>query len=195
MTVAIAGERLVVFTERLISCLNYCYLRDSRPPSQDDYSVLYRSASLKPAAKLAFPDSCHTKPSHDMFVRFNEFIAARVNNTLPSPDAASLVQAELHRPMALLVTDSAKSLFDGAVTPESQGFFDEDCIPPWDCWVDLIEVETSYGGWCLISWIPRSLSDRVDFSLAVDAAECMSWLRSVDDKLEILGWGHRWHQS
>lgn len=195
MTIAIAGERLNDFNDRLSACLNYCYYRGDRLQNEGDHSGVFRSAELEPAATSVFPDSCHTKPSHDLFVRFKEFISARLSKTSHLPIPKSVVQAELARPKALLVTDFAKSLFDGAVTPETNGFINEDCIPPWDCWIDLLKAETSYGGWCLVSWIPASLSEQIDFSIEVDAAECMSWLRLMDNKLEILGWGQRWHAS
>ena len=193
MTIAIASERLLAFKERLRACLNYCHDRRIRLQNEGDHSGVYRSAELEPAATSVFPDSCHTKPSHDLSVRFDEFVSTRMSKTSQPPIPESVVQEEISRPKSLLLTDFAKSLFDGAVTPETDGFVNDDCMPPWDCWIDLLEVETSYGGWCLVSWVPASLSDQIDFSIEVDAAECMSWLRLVGDNLEILDWGRRWH--
>ncbi|MBV7338334.1 hypothetical protein KFU94_60930 [Chloroflexi bacterium TSY] len=107
-----------------------------------------------------------------------------------------MLETELTRPKALLVTDWAKSLFDGAITPETDGFIDDDCMPPWDCWVDICNIEEAYGDLCLISWVPPLLAEKVDRGIFIDAAECMSWL--VVDSMGIIslnGWGKQWTTS
>ena len=192
MSILITSQRLLNFKNHLSLCLGFCY---DRIQDEGNQSGIYRNAELEPAATSVLPDSCHTKPSHDLFVRFDEFVSARLEKTSHLAVPEAIVQAELLRPKALLLTDFAKSLFDGSVAPETNGFINNDCIPPWDCWVDFLEVDTSYGGLCLVSWIPPSLSEQVDFSINVDAAECMSWLKHVNGRLEVFGWGQGWHSG
>lgn len=90
-------------------------------------------------------------------------------------------------------TDWNKSLFDGALTPETRGFIDEDGMPPWDCWLGIRPVANSVTGSCLVSWVPQWLSDEVDFGIRVDAAECLAWAELVmDDHIAVKQWGASW---
>jgi hypothetical protein len=150
----------------------------------------FRSENLKPYAQKTFPESCHTGFCESVERAFDDFVKGRrklVGGELPSDELAA---AELYRPKSILVVDWASSLFDGAVTPETDGFIDDDCMPGWDSWLALGEVPSSYGKKCLICWVPPELSEKVNFGVEVDAASCMSWL-SVNENGEIslAGWG------
>lgn len=181
------------FRKLVTACLRFCYDRSAAPIRHGDITGHFRNANLSMAARVVFPDSCHTVISDQLRIRFDAFVATRDAIALHNAMSSEWLQFELSRPKAFLVTDFAKSLFDGAVTPETDGFIDDDCMPPWDCWIDLLEVTNSYGHTCLVSWIPEWLSEKVDFGILVDAAECMSWLR-VDSNLNysLVGWGKRW---
>jgi hypothetical protein len=110
-----------------------------------------------------------------------------------SPDE---IQTQLHRPKSLIVLDWSSSLFDGAATPETHGFLDEYCIPPWDTWLGLGKVEGAYASNCLTSWVPNWMSDGMDSGIAVDPASCLSWCSvSPDGKLQCRAWGMRWNKG
>ncbi|MGH7135590.1 MAG: hypothetical protein ACREHD_07610, partial [Pirellulales bacterium] len=157
---------------------------------------LFRSEALKDAALAVFPSSCHTTFNGTLVEAFRDFDALRrqlIRTQRKLRVAAPTVRRELGRPRSLLVTDWSASLFDGALEPETRGFVDHDGMPPWDTWLDLIQVERSFGPCCLLSWVPAWLSDSVDLAIQADAAESLSWL-AVDDhqKLDLNGWGKGW---
>ncbi|MBX3435037.1 MAG: hypothetical protein KF847_17100 [Pirellulales bacterium] len=150
----------------------------------------FRSADLESYAQQTFPESCHTQFSESVELAFKGFVNARrklVGGELPSDE---LVTAELSRPKSILVVDWEGSLFDGAVTPETEGFIDDDCMPGWDSWLTLADVPTSHGKKCLICWVPEELAEKVNFGVSVDAASCMSWLKvNQNGGMSLVGWG------
>lgn len=150
----------------------------------------FRSADLKSYAQQVFPESCHTSFSESVEGAFEGFVDARrklVGGELPFEER---ITAELSRPKSILVVDWESSLFDGAVTPETEGFIDDDCMPGWDSWLALADVPSSHGKKCLICWIPEELSEKVNFGIEVDAASCMSWLSVTrNGGMSLVGWG------
>ena len=172
----------------LASCLGGCteYL-DAIP---DQAETVWRRPELQEVAKCVFPESCHTQFTPTVEQNFKLFLEQRHSITGAILIAQERVLHELHRDGAILATDWEASLFDGAVTPETDGFIDDDCMPPWDTWLALTELPGSYGKRCLLSWVPIWLTGQVDFGIQVDAASCMSWL-SIDDlgTAHLLGWG------
>lgn len=182
--------------EWALPCLCRCarFLRTA--PAEKAIGDLFRSAELRVAAQRVFPESCHTAYDRDLQVRFGEFHelqrAAAADGVLTSEEVAE----ELRRPGAILVSDWSSSLFDGALTPETAGFIDDDAMPPWDTWIALVQVEGSHGAACLLSWVPRWLFDRVNFAVQVDAAECLSWACfDPQDRLIPKGWGRVWQSA
>lgn len=187
------SQLTVEILERLLRpCLAWCADSiDSRPQGMN-VSKAFRSSELRVEANLVFPDSCHTPFSPQLARRFDDFLRKRA--ALSTTQLANrVVLSETTRDRSLLITDWNASLFDGALTPETEGFIDEYCMPPWDTWVALVRSPGSIGEACLLSWIPPWMSDKVDFGIEVDAAECLSWLRLAGDVKPILtGWGVRW---
>ena len=189
----IGGIRTQNLEKSLNSCLLYC--NDRLIPCNRDSEIAsyHRSKYLQEEAQIVFPESCHTIANIEFkqrYQRFNDARSMRIRN-LVLPD--NLLHGELYRPKSLLVTDFSISLFDGALIPETFGFIDEDYMPPWDCWLDIVKVETSFGAFCLVSWVPEWISDKVDYSIPIDPSGCMSWLVvSSKNTLELHGWGKEW---
>jgi hypothetical protein len=149
----------------------------------------FRSNSLAEKAREVFPESCHTPHSESVISAFQKLLNAR--HSLPKAELPpeERIEAELHRQGSVLVVDWSKSLFDGAITPETDGFIDDDCMPGWDSWISLAQVPSSYGKACLICWVPDNLTRKVNFGIEVDAASCMSWLNVQRDRVRLTGWG------
>lgn len=174
-------------------CLNWCHDSIFHAPKKVERSGLLRSAKLEDAARKVFPFSCHTEFNQSLVGAFEQFSELRAKKRRTPRLSHTAVIQELRRPRALLVTDWAASLFDGSLTPETDGFIDDDAMPPWDTWLGLIEVEGSFGLSCLLSWVPCWIAPKVDFAIRADAASCLSWLlvRS-DDTFRLNGWGKPW---
>ncbi|MSR56136.1 MAG: hypothetical protein EXS05_00445 [Planctomycetaceae bacterium] len=182
--------------------LDWCSGFITDRPEGRNVSEVFRSPELSESAQQVFPDSCHTRFSDSIVIAFNEFLARRRELTIARPRSTlntvfgcgpGVATRELVRQKSLLVTDWTASLFDGALSPETEGFIDESAMPPWDTWLCLLQVSDSHGQVCLLSWVPHWLADKVDFAIRVDAAECLSWLIVGDnEELQLHGWGKCW---
>ena len=185
MIVATADGSQVI--EQLRVCLAWCADRDL--PTCRDFSNVFRSSALAEHAAIAFPDSCHTKYSPEMARAFANFTRHRASQvTAPTLKVAS---AEFCRPQSLLAFNWRSSLFDGAATPQTLGFLNDDYMPPWDTWLHIICIPyLNYDPYCLISWVPNSLAASVNSGVVVDPAESMSWCNvSTDGTITLHGWG------
>jgi hypothetical protein len=126
---------------------------------------------------------------------FELFLEARKGLSMAHDVDSCSPYKEISRAKSLLVTDWRRSLFDGVLSIETLGFFDEDGMPPWDTWLALLKVEESLGKHCLLSWVPSEVSDLVDMAIPIDAAMCLSWLCfGQADKLWLNGWGKHWEE-
>lgn len=192
--VNVRPDRLSV---NLRDCLTWCQRwKHARPPVERTREV-FRSQQLAASANAVLPNSCHTVYGSATAVAFDDFLAARKKLAATVdhlPDHVLL--AELIRPQALVVLDWSSSLFDGAATPETDGFLDFDYILPWDTWLILGEIEGAYTPRCLVGWVPGWLSEGMDSGIAVDPASCLSWCSmSTSGELLCRGWGKRWKEA
>jgi len=146
---------------------------------------------MRNAAESVFPFSCHTVFSQSVSREFEMFVRKRTQ-LLEDEVSIETTKLELRRPKSLLVMDWSASLFDGALTPETDGFLNDDAMPPWDTWITLVHAKESHGMCCLLSWVPNWLSEKVDFAISADAGECFSWLVVEARGTRTLGWGRRW---
>lgn len=71
----------------------------------------------------------------------------------------------------LLLFDLTGLLFEGAMEPDSGGFFREDDGPPWDTWVYYDSLDD-----VLIWWMPPEMLDPVQRGMAVMTGEWIRWL-------------------
>lgn len=180
--------------ERLLSpCLHWCSdLVDRKLPGLDVSKAL-RSQQLESLAKRVFPDSCHTTFSNELEMQFERFLRKRETLSQSKHLPAETVVDELKRGRSLLLTDWEASLFDGALTPDTDGFMDDDAMPPWDTWCALVKTKESVGEVCLLSWVPCWMSDKIDVAIQIDAAESLSWVKIFGEaKPEVTGWGMKW---
>lgn len=170
-------------------CLAWCHRRIQPAMSPEETAGAFRSAELAEAARRVLPQSCHTLPSPIVVESFDSFGRRRQELLGEASIGPDVLIRECRRTGSLLVTDWAASLFDGAVSPETHGFIDDDCIPPWDTWLGLIRAPGAVGELCLLSWVPKPLSQNVNLGVRVDAAECLSWLSVEEEATRLLGWG------
>ena len=147
----------------------------------------FRSHKLEADACLAFPESCHSLFSRAMLQHLDEMHTKRKLN---ASDQASHSPAMIDDCGRLLLVNWRESLFDGACSPITHGFLDDDCMPGWDTWVRVVSLDESRLAHALVCWIPSELVPAVNDAILIDAAQCMSWLR--DDGKGMLisaGWG------
>lgn len=67
-----------------------------------------------------------------------------------------------------------RSLGDALVHGASQGFFDEDDLPPWGTWF-YFEQEPVDGENVLYCWVPVQFLQLVSDALAADCYDCLVW--------------------
>jgi hypothetical protein len=81
------------------------------------------------------------------------------------------------------------TLQDGAATLATDGFLDDDNIPPWDTWIwyvinDPVSTPEFWSGTVtdsyLLSWVPDSLIKVVDAGIDVNPEECIRWAADLD---------------
>lgn len=170
-------------------CQRYCAIMGA------DTTHMFRSDALAPHAQRVFPDSCHTRFSDGMLEAYSEYLEKKA--TMIHGQVTIEHPTHLFAPLSLLLVRWRDSLFDGVCTPETDGYIDADCIPGWDTWVTIVELETQDDGHALLCWVPSQLCRKVDDAIAVDAASCLSWLTFDQDSMKpmIVGWGQRWRPS
>jgi hypothetical protein len=101
-------------------------------------------------------------------------------------------ERELGRVRSMLVVDYSVNLFDGAATPVTHGFLNDEYFPPWDAWLSFVEYQQPESRACLLTWVPAWASLLVEKAIEVDPAACLSWARWDGDTLIIHGWGKQW---
>lgn len=83
----------------------------------------------------------------------------------------------------LFCTSATMSIPDGYVTQASNGFYDEDDMPPWDTWLCYWGTERHYAAGndkryqieYLVSWVPASLIELANVGVEKHFMDCMSW--------------------
>lgn len=162
---------------------SYCGVRNR----MENLAQRFRSPELEGIAMQAFPESCHSQFSPEMLQKLDQLHAWRevLIRNQPTRDPAIINPGG-----QLLIVNWRQSLFDGACSPITNGFLDEDCMPGWDTWVRVVSLDESHVNHGLVCWIPSELVCDVNDAMLIDPANCMSWLRSdTSGKLHIIGWG------
>jgi hypothetical protein len=86
----------------------------------------------------------------------------------------------------ILAFDPQQSLSDGAAAAESGGFFSDDNMPPWDCWLMFVEETPRYPDrWTefdsyLLCWIPSSVVRMAARAIEVNPEQCLRWADELD---------------
>jgi hypothetical protein len=68
----------------------------------------------------------------------------------------------------LLLCFPVENVADGASQYSSNGFFDGNDIPPWDCWVQYSDHQ-------LICWVPNVLVPLAQAGIDANAVDCITW--------------------
>jgi hypothetical protein len=94
----------------------------------------------------------------------------------------------------LLAFDADGTLSDGVANSESNGFFDDDNVPPYDTWVwfvydeayrrrmagtetaDRLPAFETY----LVAWVPPVFVELADYGIAINPEACILWLDEMD---------------
>ncbi|GMU58081.1 MAG: hypothetical protein AMXMBFR33_72270 [Candidatus Xenobia bacterium] len=81
----------------------------------------------------------------------------------------------------LLLYFPDQNLFDGAARVSTDGFFDDDNVPPWDTWVDFLPNLGLQE--CLVVWIAPEMLELAEVGLAVNPECCIQWLEDEPPEL------------
>ncbi|ADB16925.1 hypothetical protein Psta_2254 [Pirellula staleyi DSM 6068] len=155
----------------------------------------YRSSELAALAKQVLPESCHTRFSRDIAKAFSQYTSEKSRLSSKSKPIQN-VRFNSNDPLSLLLVNWRESLFDGAGSPETYGFIDDDWIPGWDTWLAIVSLNGKPNEHALLCWVPSELCREVDSAINLDAARCMSWLAyDHTNKPYLVGWGQRWKPS
>lgn len=86
---------------------------------------------------------------------------------------------------AILAIELRSSDQCGAASPETGGILDDSDMPPWDWWIDLIEITSDYRGDILvpflISWIPEEFVELVEDGLNVVPIISAHWMNEENE--------------
>jgi hypothetical protein len=159
------------------------------------HDVLYRSNELAFFAQRILPESCHTPFTANTARAFSQYVAEKVRLSKDC-EPTRHVQFCSCDPMTLLLVNWRDSLFDGAASPLTYGFIDDNWIPGWDTWLAIVSLEGKPNDHALLCWVPVELCREVDSAITVDAARSLSWL-AFDHAIKpfLVGWGKRWTPS
>jgi hypothetical protein len=173
-------------------CQTYCALSRNNACA-DVTAASYRSDALAESTQRVLPQSCHTPFSAGMAEAFCQYLAKKVA-IIREHKVARKVETCVLDPLSLLLVRWRDSLFDGACTPLTHGYIDEDGIPGWDTWVAIVSLEREQDGHAMLCWVPPELCREVDSAVAIDAASSMSWLAFDRHSMRpfIVGWGQPW---
>lgn len=151
-----------------------------------------RTALLRPSEQAR---SQRTFPDYNEFLRKTpqqrqqtiEQLALQRAALLQERTIPLLPSAEPLRYGRLLAFSPDNTLSDGAANFNTDGFFDDDNIPPWDTWIWYATNDpvNNFEGWrgCdsyLLSWVPDSLIEVVVSGIWVNPEECIRWADDLD---------------
>lgn len=81
----------------------------------------------------------------------------------------------------LLIYFPDENLCDGAAPAASDGFFDENNIPPWDTWLMYVIEKGRWGKNYLIAWVPPELLELATAGVDVNPEECILWAEAMPE--------------
>lgn len=160
----------------IIETIKYCNIvADPNAPN-----LCFRSLKIKPYAFYW---------SRFQFVRDVQRIRNAIlsqRGVLPSYDSISLPDEG-----CMLVYFPENNLADGAARVCSNGYFDDDNIPPWDTWIAYFEEPVRENGWMgdtqyLIAWVPKIFVETVDIGIWANPEKCIQWLDDTDVVFKIV---------
>jgi hypothetical protein len=173
------------FRYALASCVSYCrrYAPTQEEIDRADYEFLeseteyplyrtLRSDALSSFAKRLFPDRSGSPYRHDTQQAMTDLISSRSQNV--EGKIGVDFNREIHEPDCLLLFRWAHSLFDGAGTPASLGYVDDEYFSPWDTWLAVIPG-VEWGEDCLVAWVPPWARPLVQNAMWASPTECLSW--------------------
>lgn len=144
----------------------------------------FRSRELTPLDISPYPDILHM-PWEQLHALVNHVRIQR--RTLLVQQGLNIHADGKSLPMGrLLAFDPHGSLSDGAANVATDGFFDDDNVPPWDLWLTSIELEVGASNdvWrpfraYVICWIPMEVVGVAQLGIDVNPEECILWLKDI----------------
>jgi hypothetical protein len=156
-----------VVLQPLIEAATWCSLRSF-------YDNKLRSSELDPSAILSVPRTDEMSLAAWIDLKRHSYGSAvlRINQTrsqfLRDANVPLISWEQVRRNGKLLFYAPLETVDDGASEAGSQGFFDIEDAPPWDCW--FLNWE---GG--IYSWVPESLVQIVQDGIDANPVDCIHW--------------------
>ncbi|MBM3466167.1 MAG: hypothetical protein FJX76_29110 [Armatimonadetes bacterium] len=169
---------LDVFRARLAETVSWCADRVS---VRDARSCL-RSSDLRPTCVPWIGCGGDLKAaSPTQRAEIVDWVARRRAELLASAGVMPRMERlePVQRKGRLLAYLPAGTGWDAAAEYTTNGLFDENDTPPWDCWVTWVE-EAETGDSYLLCWIPEGLMGLADSGAAVTPMESLVWVRALD---------------
>lgn len=172
------GEQL--FWQRVAETREWCALH----LSTDDLKGSLRSLELgTPSLTFSWAPSWNVRRSASERKKLREDEDSRLAWVDSLSDRRAKMLVDAGRPLGpvseniptqqFIVYLPGTNLADGAAAMVSNGYFDDDNIPPWDTW---LMYSPAYSGEAkLISWVPPELTECVDYAMRCNAEECLYW--------------------
>ena len=156
-------------TEVAIQTAAWC---ERRLLSNSNPASALRSVELTPEDIIMSEASIAGVPQRELNVRRSRLVCRLVGRreqlslTIP-------VQRSLRGRVLGFELDA--SFVDGVAAAETNGFFDDNDLPPWDTWIAFRAVD----GWSspvLLSWVPDELVPLVDRGIVVHMCDAFRWV-------------------
>jgi hypothetical protein len=172
-------HEIETFKKRLAETIAYCALWEKGTDTLVDQ---FRSASLRPPEFTG--DPCMSEHTHNQIPYIIDNLIEKREDLL---QIQQIVLPQLKLPLAggrILAFDPDESTCDGASMFATQGFLDDDNVPPWDTWIYYVmngpkAVPSQYHSY-LLSWVPNSLVPIVSKGISTNSEECLCWATDLD---------------
>ncbi len=112
--------------------------------------------------------------SFDTFIIARRRLIIERNSMVVSNE---LIEQELRREHAILITHWNETLSDGSGSVESRGFLDFHNVPPWDTWIGILQPDVTQKRFdSLLSWVPHWAEELINDAIINVPERCLEWL-------------------
>lgn len=104
----------------------------------------------------------------------------RLSNAYPRSEDMDALAHSLAGGRLLLCGGISESVWDGAAAAESDGFFDDGDLAPWDTWICYVPERIANEDGAarhapIVSWAPPALFDLIAAGIHVNPVACIAW--------------------
>lgn len=176
------------FQHRLAETITWCTFQDwSANPAEGLRTALLRPSEQAKRLQTFHDSDTFWKKTPQQWQQLVEHLALQRVELLHKRDLSLYLPAEPLNGGRLLAFSPENTLSDGAANFNTDGFFDDDNIPPWDTWIWYVTNDpvNNFEWWrgCdsyLLSWVPDSLVEVIASGIGVNPEQCIQWATDLD---------------